>query len=135
MSALTAAKKRELAMALSPRAAQIISDALDSVQSADATGLAPTATHTTNQVAAFGQIVVMDATGGALTVTAPNPVGNAGKSWGMKLLHTASSHTITAVAHASETFDGNAAPSTSTPGALYTFVSDGANWIITHTGL
>lgn len=134
MSVLTAPLKRALAMALSPRAADLISDALDEV-AGNSGQLIPTATHTTNQVATFGEIVVMDATAGALTVTAPNPAGEAGQSWGMKLLHTASSHTITAVAHGAETFDGGAAPSTSTPGALYVFVSDGTNWIITHTGL
>lgn len=129
MSVLSSAAKRALSMALSPRAAGKISDALDSLM------LIPTATKTTNQTAKYGQIVVMDATAGALTVTAPDPVGNAGKQWGMKLLATASAHTITAVAHAAETFDGGAAPSTSTAHALYVFVSDGTNWIITHTGL
>ena len=125
MSVLSNAIQRALSMALSPRAAKMISDGLD------ATLLVPTATKTANQNAQYGQLVVIDATAGALTVTAPDPTVEAGGRWGIKLLHTASGHTATAVAHGAETFDGGAAPNTSTAGGLLIFTSDGTNWIVT----
>lgn len=135
MSTLSEAGYKQLCRLLSPTVTKILDEELATIATGEvAVGsdvLTPTVAHTTNQVAAFGQLVVFNATAGALTCTAPNPAGNAGKSWGMKLATTASSHTITAVAHGAETFDGGAAPATSTAGALYKFTSDGTNWVIT----
>lgn len=93
--------------------------------------LVPSGVKTTNQTGAFGTLTEINATAGSLIITAPNPVGNAGKSFGGKLTATASSHTMSFAAHASETFDGTTPPSTSTAEAEYVWTSDGANWLLT----
>lgn len=106
--------------------------AATSATAAASEALVPTVTHTTSQTAAFGSLVVIDATSGNLTVTAPNPAANAGKRWGLKLLATASAHTVAAVAHGAETFDGTTplAP-TAVLGSMLVYTSDGTNWVLT----
>lgn len=151
MTTLTRSIYRSLVRATSPRAAAVIDGqfgaitttvegvaepvveaAAEAVLEAMGIALTPTAVKTTNQTAAFGQLVVFNATAGALTCTAPNPAGAAGQSWGYYLETTASAHSITGEPHATETFDGNATGAVITvAGTLRVYTSDGTNWLLT----
>lgn len=76
-----------------------------------------------------GKILVVDATTANVVVTAPAPAS--GGVFGLKLVKTASSHTLAVAAHAAETFDGTTPPAaSSTVGALQIWQSDGTNWVL-----
>lgn len=82
--------------------------------------------------AVYGQTALVDATAGNVVMTAPDPTVGKGQSFTIVLVKTASSHTLGVAAHGSETFNGTTAPAaSSTVGALWEFLSDGTNWVIT----
>lgn len=132
----SAAQYRHMARQTSPAIAAVLDGALaddDTTVEGSGSDLSPSATHTTNQVGAFGTVTVMDATAGNLTVQAPAApgAGNKGKSWGYKVHATASAHTVTGIAHAAETFDGSTGYAPSAAGGYAKYTSDGTNWVLT----
>lgn len=125
MPALTSLSRRDrryLARQGSPRIARFIDEHLVLEVSAAAV---TTATAT----AVIGKITRVDATAQNCIVTAPDPT--LGGTFGLKLVKTASAHTMIVAAHSAELFDLTTAPAaTSTVGSLYLWQSDGTNWVL-----
>jgi hypothetical protein len=78
--------------------------------------------------ASWGELVLCDTGNGVITVNVPTAVGNEGKEFNIKKVHT--SNTVTVDGNGTETIDGQI---TQTLSALYdniTLASDGANVVI-----
>ena len=80
-----------------------------------------------NYTAADGEIVLVDASGGAVTITLPSPSSGAR----VRVKKTdASANTVTVSPSATETIDGASSHSISKQYETYEYVSDGTNWFI-----
>lgn len=89
---------------LDPRWDLELNPILDTIKAGlNTTALVPTATKTANYTAVAGDFVMVDATSGAITITAPALV--AGAKWGIRLV-TASANAVTA-STGTGTFDTN----------------------------
>ena len=80
-----------------------------------------------NYTAADGEIVLVDASGGAVTITLPSP--SAGARVRVKKTD-ASTNTVTVSPSATETIDGASSHTISKQYETYEYVSDGTNWFI-----
>lgn len=85
-----------------------------------------TAIKTANYMAAWGELVRCDPSGGAFTVTLPTAAGNAGRRLMVKNV-TSDTTAITVDGNSSETVDGSANISMATAWKSVTLVSDGTN--------
>ena len=73
--------------------------------------------------------ILVDATGGAVTVTLPTAVGRTGQTYEIKRTN-AGANAVTVDGNGAETIDGAATVSLSTQYATVRMVSDGTNWMI-----
>lgn len=89
-------------------------------------GFTPTL-KTSNYTAAYGEIVLADATSGALTIQLPT-ADETGREVRIKKIDS-SSNTVTA-SPASGTIDGSATAPITVQWAALTLVSDGTNWYV-----
>jgi len=81
----------------------------------------------TNYNANDGEIVLVDASGGAVTVTLPSP-SNGARVRVKKI--DSSSNTVTVQPSGTETIDGASSHSISQQYETYEYVSDGTNWYV-----
>jgi len=72
-------------------------------------------------------VILADATAGALTVTLPDPTLTNGRVFTVKKID-ATVNTVTIAPFAAETIDGMASVSTSSPNESIDFLSDGTDW-------
>lgn len=75
------------------------------------------------------EVLLVDASGGAVTVTLPDPAAYPDVWITIKKIDS-SSNAVTINPHGSETIDGAASQSLSTENAFLTLVSDGTNWYV-----
>ena len=76
------------------------------------------------------EIILVDATSAAVTITFPTAAGIQGVSYTVKKTD-AGGNTVTLNPAGSETIEGSATKVLSTQWSYYTITSDGENWIIT----
>ena len=82
---------------------------------------------TGNYTASDGDIVLVDASGGAVTITLPSPTAGAK----VRVKKTdASTNVVTVSPSAAETIDGASSDSISKQYETYEYVSDGTNWFV-----
>lgn len=90
-----------------------------------------TAVATGAASAGVGQLVLVDTTGGAFTVTLPTAAGAIGRPIVVKNI-SLSTNAINVATTGGQTIDGQAAPQAfSGARRAWTFTSDGSNWYIT----
>lgn len=96
------------------------------------TDFAVTSVKTANYTATYGELVLVDPSGGAFTVTLPTASGNSGKRIVVKVSHATTTWHLAATVdgNASETIDGATTFPLYTPGEELEIVSDGTNWRI-----
>jgi len=82
---------------------------------------------TANYTASDGEIVLVDASGGAVTVTLPTP-SNGARVRVKKI--DASTNTVTVSPSGTETIDGASSHTISQKNEAYEYVSDGTDWLI-----
>ena len=82
---------------------------------------------TANYTASDGEIVLVDASGGAVTVTLPTP--SSGARVRVKKID-ASTNTVTVSPSGTETIDGASSHSISQQYETYEYVSDGTDWYV-----
>jgi hypothetical protein len=88
-----------------------------------------TAVKTSAYTAVIGDLVLVDPTGGAFTVTLPTAVGVSGRS--IRIFNnTASTTAVTVATTSSQTINGGATATMNTAHAGKDFTSDGANWVM-----
>jgi hypothetical protein len=88
-----------------------------------------TAVKTSAYTAVIGDLVLVDPTGGAFTVTLPTAVGVVGQSIRV-FNNTASTTAVTVATTSSQTINGSSTASMTTAHAGKEFTSDGANWVM-----
>lgn len=96
------------------------------------TDFAVTSVKTANYTANYGELVLVDPSGGAFTVTLPTASGNSGKRIVVKVDSATTTWHLAATVdgNASETIDGATTFPLYTPGEELEIVSDGTNWRI-----
>jgi len=88
-----------------------------------------TAVKTSAYNAIIGDLVLVDPTGGAFTVTLPTAVGVVGRS--IRIFNnTASTTAVTVATTSSQTINGSSSATMNTAHAGKEFTSDGANWVM-----
>lgn len=83
-------------------------------------------TQTADYTASDGDVVLADASGGAITITLPSPASNA---W-VEVKKIDSSANAVTIDGGGNNIDGNASFDITTQYEAYTFVSDGNEWFI-----
>lgn len=83
----------------------------------------------TDTDASYGDLLICDATGGAITITLPSAINNAGKEINIKKIDS-SANQIIVDGNGAETIDGEVTQSISAQHENLTIVSDGSNFII-----
>jgi len=83
-------------------------------------------TQTADYTASNGDVVLADASGGAITITLPSPSANA---W-VEVKKTDSSANAVTVDGGGNNIDGSASFDITTQYESYTMVSDGSSWFI-----
>ena len=86
-----------------------------------------TTSQTSNYTASDGDIVLVDASSGAVTITLPSP--SEGAKVRVKKID-ASTNTVTVSPSATETIDGSSSHAISKQYETYEYVSDGTNWFV-----
>lgn len=87
-------------------------------------------TKTANYTATTSDFYIwVDATGGAVTITLPTAIGNAGRTFVIKKIDS-SGNAVTIDANGSQTIDGALTQVITTQYAAYSIASDNANWFI-----
>ena len=84
---------------------------------------------TTYAILASDELIKVDTSGGAFTVTLPNATGLAGKEYIIKKM-SSDLNTLTIATTSSQTIDGALTQGISTQYTSLTLISDGSNWII-----
>jgi hypothetical protein len=91
----------------------------------------PSVTISSSQTAPVDKhLLLVNASGGSVTITLPTAVGRAGKDYVIKKIDI-STNTVVIDGNGSETIDGLASIDTAIEGDAVTIESDGANWWIT----
>jgi len=100
-----------------------------------ATGSVPNGnvnTYTTTQVLTVANdLVLLDATSGAFTVTLPTAIGNSGKTIKLRRTDSTLANVITIACTGGQTVGGTSTKPMHTIGEMYEVVSNGTNWLIT----
>jgi hypothetical protein len=91
--------------------------------------IAPLAKAANYTAAASDEIIIVDTTGGAVSITLPTAVGITGKFYGLKNIGSAG-NTMSLLTTSSQTIDGFSSLTTNIQNDAVRVVSDGANWWI-----
>lgn len=89
-------------------------------------------TYTTTQVLTVANdVVLLDATSGAFTVTLPTAIGNTGKTIKLRRTDSTLANVITIACTGGQTVGGTSTKPMHTIDEMYEVVSNGTNWLIT----